>query len=521
MPSNFEEQQAWRKALPAEFAKLPQTWGIRWKKERSGDYIEYYNLETGVSTTTHPNLGPLPKNWTVRLCTMTKTGRRVPRYFNKRSRKFYVADPRLRPESIKADNTSVSKFHKSNDIAQNNIFDVIGLKRKLVKGDKIQDFRRAEIGQKDISDAYEYLHAIDAGGEIGGMNGGVYVVRLKGAPTLFVEKRFLTGATNFKMAQNEIKLMHRVIHGALTFYINGFITPTKCAVWMEFCDLGSLGDIMKRYKEKRAASLLDKPHLPEKFLWHCFIGLCDALAYLQSGLHYTKDAVKDPNKKAKGWISILHRDIKPDNVLLRSRTTSANRKYCYVTLSDFGLACEDLPAGHPDQDYSQKNGGISGTPTWWAPELCYDPYANQFQQLSGKYPGGQRPSVKSDLWALGTVMYDLAECDAFAHVDNTHRADVPPAVAGYARCLQRNPKVIKTYYSQPLRQSILEATESNVNKRPTPTEMVQQLSRRSDRLFPDGEDDMSDKEKLPVWATRVHDYHSRTPKRAEDFKKKI
>jgi serine/threonine-protein kinase len=73
---------------------------------------------------------------------------------------------------------------------------------------------------------------------------------------------------------------------------------------------------------------------------------------------------------AKG---ILHRDLKPANVMIDSRGEAR--------IMDFGLA---LTTGEHD-------GTISGTPAYMAPEL-FD---------------NEPPSVQSDLYALGLVMYEL------------------------------------------------------------------------------------------------------------------
>ncbi|KAI3387025.1 hypothetical protein SNEBB_000294 [Seison nebaliae] len=64
--------------------------------------------------------------------------------------------------------------------------------------------------------------------------------------------------------------------------------------------------------------------------------------------------------------NIIHRDIKPHNILI-SINTKNNR--CKIKLSDFGL-CKKLVGDH--QSFS-KTSGISGTDGWMAPELmCED-----------------------------------------------------------------------------------------------------------------------------------------------------
>ena len=76
---------------------------------------------------------------------------------------------------------------------------------------------------------------------------------------------------------------------------------------------------------------------------------------------------------------ILHRDIKPDNILVQTRDP------LHVKLSDFGLA---KAGGFPQT--------IVGTRTYLAPEiLMYD----------GKAPTAPTYTPVADLWSLGVVIF--------------------------------------------------------------------------------------------------------------------
>ncbi|CCW62407.1 unnamed protein product [Phytomonas sp. EM1] len=74
----------------------------------------------------------------------------------------------------------------------------------------------------------------------------------------------------------------------------------------------------------------------------------------------------------------LHRNLKPSGLLLNASAA--------LVLHDFGLAC-------PLQNAEE--GGLIGTPPYIAPELFL---------LSPKQP----PSIASDLWSLGCVLYEMA-----------------------------------------------------------------------------------------------------------------
>lgn len=76
---------------------------------------------------------------------------------------------------------------------------------------------------------------------------------------------------------------------------------------------------------------------------------------------------------------ILHRDVKPDNVLLGP--------YDRVVLTDFGIAQIEGETNLTD------TGGFVGSPEYIAPERVL----------------GQRPGPSSDLWSLGVVLYAATE----------------------------------------------------------------------------------------------------------------
>ncbi|GAB5491672.1 MAG: hypothetical protein Phog2KO_18870 [Phototrophicaceae bacterium] len=88
---------------------------------------------------------------------------------------------------------------------------------------------------------------------------------------------------------------------------------------------------------------------------------------------------------------ILHRDIKPDNVLVAEDTT--------IRVMDFGLARTQADISKSSQDPAHN---IAGTLAFMAPEL--------FQ--------GNKPSVSSDLYAIGIMAYQLLVGRHPFHVKN-------------------------------------------------------------------------------------------------------
>ncbi|MGQ5596592.1 bifunctional serine/threonine-protein kinase/glutamate ABC transporter substrate-binding protein [Streptomyces sp. ESR1.13] len=79
--------------------------------------------------------------------------------------------------------------------------------------------------------------------------------------------------------------------------------------------------------------------------------------------------------------SVLHRDVKPGNVLVRDGGQ--------VVLVDFGIATFE------GADRVTRYGGVIGTPPYLAPELFA--------------PASPGPTPASDLWALGVTLYEMVE----------------------------------------------------------------------------------------------------------------
>jgi eukaryotic-like serine/threonine-protein kinase len=128
---------------------------------------------------------------------------------------------------------------------------------------------------------------------------------------------------------------------------------------------------------------------------------------------------------------ILHRDVKPSNVLLADDGTAA--------LSDFGLARAS------DSTRITHDGQLVGTPHYLAPELIE----------------GAEATKASDLYALGCLLYEcLAGEPPFtgrpAEIGFAHLAEPPP-----------DPRVRRPELSEDVAQALLAALEKDPQARPT------------------------------------------------------
>ncbi|CAM5696732.1 serine/threonine-protein kinase [Streptomyces aurantiogriseus] len=149
---------------------------------------------------------------------------------------------------------------------------------------------------------------------------------------------------------------------------------------------------------------------------------------------------------------ILHRDVKPDNVLLG--------RHDRVVLTDFGIAQIEGETNLTD------TGGFVGSPEYIAPERVL----------------GQRPGPASDLWSLGVVLYAATEGVSPFRRSNTpatlqsvlNAVPAPPAAAQGPLAEAINGLLDKDPARRPQAAQIRALLERAANPpAPVPTQVVQ------------------------------------------------
>eukprot|EP00026_Physarum_polycephalum_P000066 Phypoly_transcript_00066.p1 GENE.Phypoly_transcript_00066~~Phypoly_transcript_00066.p1 ORF type:complete len:2446 (-),score=572.43 Phypoly_transcript_00066:272-7609(-) len=149
---------------------------------------------------------------------------------------------------------------------------------------------------------------------------------------------------------NEIKILKDCTHPNVVSYFGAFKTSTKLYILMDFCELGSVRDVIE---------------LAERTLSESEIAAicCGALA----GLSYLHTRNKP----------IVHKDIKAANMLLTDKGE--------IKLADFGVS---------QQLHSTLSlGCVEGTPHWMAPEIG----------------DASRFNGKADIWSLGITAIEMAQ----------------------------------------------------------------------------------------------------------------
>ncbi|MCO5566144.1 hypothetical protein L7F22_019820 [Adiantum nelumboides] len=195
-----------------------------------------------------------------------------------------------------------------------------------------------------------------------------------------------------KMIVSEVNILRTLTHQNIVRYEERFVDRENGIIYiiMEYCQGGDLGSTIKECRKTKRL-------LPEEVV-------LSYLSQMIQGLDACHNAPTSPSRV------ILHRDLKPENIFLDGEQT--------VKIGDFGLS-KEVAAHSFACTYV-------GTPYYMSPELAV----------------GAHYDVKSDIWALGCVAYELCGLrppfDATTQAELTRKIQlghVPELPRGYSRTL--------------------------------------------------------------------------------------
>ena len=206
-----------------------------------------------------------------------------------------------------------------------------------------------------------------------GSFGTVHKIKRKSDGQIMVWKELDYGKMSDKEKQlvvSEVNILRELRHPYILRYHDRIIDKksTKLFIIVEHCERGDLRHLIKRAKASRT-------FVHEQRIWKYFAQILSALKTCH-------------RRREKGALKpVLHRDIKPANVFLD--------RHDNAKLGDFGLArtLESM------SKFAYTN---VGTPFYMSPE----------QTNSKKY------DERSDIWAVGCMLYELAALRPPFHASN-------------------------------------------------------------------------------------------------------
>jgi len=201
--------------------------------------------------------------------------------------------------------------------------------------------------------------------------------------------------------KNESILLSKIDSHFIVKYYDSFVENNNLNIVMEYCDSGDLAKYLQ-------INMNIVKHLNEDKIWKNFIEISLGISYLHS-------------KK------ILHRDLKTLNIFLTRNDG--------VRIGDLGVArvLEQDQLAHT----------FVGTPLYLSPEICEERPYNE----------------KSDIWALGCILYEMA---TFKHPFNASNQG-----ALILKILKGKFDPIPGEYSNDLKNLVDWLLEKNHFKRPT------------------------------------------------------
>ena len=237
-----------------------------------------------------------------------------------------------------------------------------------------------------------------------GAFGLIYKVQKKSNNKILVLKQIpLIDLTQkeIKNAKLESEILSSVNSPYIVKYYESFEENNYLNIVMEYCDGGDLSEFISKNKSNHIL-------LNEDLIWNIFIKILIGLAELHK------------NK-------ILHRDLKTMNIFLT--------KNLDIKLGDFGVA--------KILNQSDFANTIIGTPYYLSPELCEKlPYND-----------------KSDIWALGCILYELCTFN--------HPFDADCQASLMLKILKNQPQRIHKSYSDNLQKLIYLILDKNQETRPS------------------------------------------------------
>jgi hypothetical protein len=244
-----------------------------------------------------------------------------------------------------------------------------------------------------------------------GSYGEVFKARMKGTGTIVVVKEVsLVGISKDEEREilNESQVMLQVEHKHVIRFVASFVENSTLHIVMDLASGGDLAAAVREYAVRGEK-------IEEEVLWKYLIQLTEGLQHLHSR-------------------RILHRDIKASNIFVDG---------------DGNVKIGDLGLGKILTGTAQCAQSKVGTPLYFSPEICE----------------GKPYDTKSDVWALGCLMHELATLRPPFHAQNQ--------IALAKKIVNDQPDMrVPSKYSKELQFIIGKMLEKDPRKRPSPDSLL-------------------------------------------------
>ncbi|XP_061192835.1 serine/threonine-protein kinase Nek3-like [Saccostrea echinata] len=201
-------------------------------------------------------------------------------------------------------------------------------------------------------------------------------------------------------ALTEVSVLGRMHHVNIVRYLDAYVHDGALNIAMEYADGG---DLHKKICDQKGVSF------NKEVIMDWFVQMCMALQYIHKQ-------------------NILHRDLKSQNIFLTSKSI--------VKVGDFGIA-------RVLKDSSDLAVTTIGTPFYLSPEICQKKPYNH----------------KSDMWALGCVLYEMCCLSVPFNAEDLQELIL--------KILQENYKAIPRFLGSTLSLLIKKLLDKNPENRPS------------------------------------------------------